>query len=452
MEKAVELILSRFPAVRNRLDEHMLEVINGTIVALVLKVLGAGLAFLFNFLLARTLGAEGAGLYFLALTVTTIATVFGRMGLDSTLLRFTAAHAAEEDWKAVKGVYVKGMSLVLISSSIVTVVIFTVAPVLAEEVFRKPELESTTRWMCLAVLPMSLLILHSELLKGLKKIRESVFVFGVGVPAVSIVVLFVLEGVHGINRAVWAYSIGTLLTALLGVFLWRTATPHLRNIKGKFSSNNLLKSSIPLFWVASLNMLINYWAATFALGVWGAEKDVGIFSMASRTVMLISLILTSVNSIIAPKFAALYRKDHIEVLGSTARKTATMVTLMASPLLLLLLLFPEWVMGLYGEEFKEGAIMLSILTIGQIVNVITGSVGVLLVMSGNERLMRNNVVFVSLISIVLNSTLVPSLGAIGAAIATTICVSLVNIISVFLVWKNIKILTLPVINMRFNSL
>ena len=59
MEKAVEFILSRFPVLRNRLDEHMLEVINGAAVALVLKVLGAGLTFLFNLVLARTFGAEG---------------------------------------------------------------------------------------------------------------------------------------------------------------------------------------------------------------------------------------------------------------------------------------------------------------------------------------------------------------------------------------------------------
>ncbi|MCW8816038.1 MAG: hypothetical protein OQK59_08655, partial [Chlorobium sp.] len=68
MEKVVAYILNRFPSVRDRIDVHMLEVINGAAVALVLKVLGAGLTFLFNLVLARTLGAEGAGLYFLALT------------------------------------------------------------------------------------------------------------------------------------------------------------------------------------------------------------------------------------------------------------------------------------------------------------------------------------------------------------------------------------------------
>ena len=84
MEKAIEFLLSRLPALRSRLDEHMLEVISEAAVALVLKVFGAGLAFLFNLVLASTVGAEGASLYFLAFTVMTIATVFRYISLGNT--------------------------------------------------------------------------------------------------------------------------------------------------------------------------------------------------------------------------------------------------------------------------------------------------------------------------------------------------------------------------------
>jgi len=441
MEKAVEFILSRFPALRNRLDEHMLEVINGAAVALVLKVLGAGLTFLFNLVLARTLGAEGAGLYFLALTVTTIATVFGRMGLDNTLLRFTAANASVDDWSAVKGVYVKGMKLALIASSLSAIAVFVFAPVLAEKVFQKPELVIPIRWMSLAVVPMTFVMLHAQALKGLKRIRDSFIVFGVSVPAMSLTALLLLGANYGVNGAIWAYASGAILTALLGVILWRTATPRLRKVSGAFRTNDLLKSSIPLFWVASLNMLIN-WTATFALGIWGTGEDVGIFSMASRTAMLTSLILTSVNSISAPKFAELYKKKDMAALGSTARSTAKLMTLIASPLLLLFLVAPQWVMGMFGDEFQKGGILLSILAIGQFVNVATGSVGFLLMMSGNEKIMRNNVAFVAVMSVVLNVFFVPIYGVIGAVIASAICISIQNIIAMFIVKIRLGISTI----------
>jgi len=442
MEKVVEFLLNRFPSIRDRIDVHMLEVINGAAVALVLKVLGAGLTFLFNLVLARTLGAEGAGLYFLALTVTTIATVFGRVGLDNTLLRFTAANASVDDWSAVKGVYVKGMRLALLASSLSAIAVFVFAPILADKVFQKPELVIPMRWMSLAVVPMTFVMLHAEALKGLKRIRDSFIVFGVGVPAISLTALLLFGGSYGVNGAVWAYASGAILTALLGIILWRTATPQLRKVSGAFRTNDLLKSSIPLFWVASLYMLIN-WTATFALGVWGTQEDVGIFSMASRTAMLTSLILTSVNSISAPKFAELYKKKDMVALGATARNTAKLMTLITSPLLLLFLVAPQWVMGMFGEEFQKGGVLLSILAIGQFVNVATGSVGYVLMMSGNEKLMRNNVAFVASISIILNIVFVQTIGVLGAVLATTICLASQNIIAVYMVKNQLGIWTIP---------
>lgn len=432
MEKAIEIILSRFPAVRNRLDGHMLEVINGASVALVLKVLGAGLTFLFNLFLARTLGAEGAGLYFLTLTVTTIATVFGRMGLDNTLLRFTAANAAVDDWTAVKGVYVKGIKLALIASSFSAVAVFAFAPVLADKVFQKPELGITMRWMSLAVVPMSVLILHAQMLKGLKRIRDSFLVFGVGVPAFSLACLLLFGGSYRVNGAILAYTSGAILTALLGYILWHAATPQLRGMRGVFRTNDLLKSGVPLLWVSSLYLLTN-WTATFALGIWGTKEEVGLFSMASRTAMLTSLILTSVNSISAPKFAELYKKKDMTALGTTARNTAKMMTLIASPLLLLFLVAPQWVMGMFGDEFQKGGILLSILAIGQFINVATGSVGYLLMMSGNEKLMRNNVAMVAVMSVVLNVFFVPIYGVLGAVITTAVCLSSQNLIAAYMV-------------------
>ena len=89
-------------------DKHWREVLEKSFVAFVMKALGAGLGFAFNVLLARMLGADGAGIFFLALTVTTIASVFGRIGLDNTLVRFTAGNAGVGNWSCGQGDLPKG--------------------------------------------------------------------------------------------------------------------------------------------------------------------------------------------------------------------------------------------------------------------------------------------------------------------------------------------------------
>src|SRR5574340_239897 len=101
--------MKRIIALHERLDEHMKEIVSGAAVALSLKVVAAGTAFALHVVLARLLGAEGTGIYFLAFTVIAIGAVIGRLGLDNAMLRYIAAHASVQDWSAVKGVSRKGL-------------------------------------------------------------------------------------------------------------------------------------------------------------------------------------------------------------------------------------------------------------------------------------------------------------------------------------------------------
>ena len=438
-----KVALHEFPFLRKRLDRHMLEVVNGASVAFVLKVLGAGLAFGFNILLARMFGAEGAGIYFLALTITAIATVIGRIGLDNTLVRFVAANASTGDWASVKGVYRKGITLALAASAASAAVMFASAPWLSETVFGKPGLAQPLRLMSLAVVPMAMLILHAQALVGLKRIRDSLLVQAVGVQAMCLVGLCVLGEKWGVNGAVGIYILAAALTALIGHAVWRAAAPQLRYTAGRFETRKLLRSSIPLFWVESLN-LVMMWAAIFMLGMWKDTADVGIFAIASRTAALISFVLIAVNSIAAPKFAALYRQGDMDALGSTARNSAKLMTLMAGPALLLFIVAPEWVLAIFGPQFVEGATVLAILAAGRFVAVVIGSVNIyLLIMSGREHLLRNTVAIAGAANILLNIWLIPPFGLIGAAVATAASLSLQSLIACYLVYSRINIKTIP---------
>jgi len=250
----------------DKLDSHMQEVVRGGAVAFVLKGLAAGVAFAFNVLLGRLLGAEGAGTYFLALTVAAIAIVFGSMGFDNVLLRFTAAGAAVGNWAMVKGVYQKGITLSLLASAAAAGSMAILAPWLAEQVFSKSELTSPIRWMSLGVIPMTQLILHAHLLKGLKRIRDSQLIEGLAIHTLALLGLYLLGQAWGVRGAVWAYTLSALLTALLAYWIWHKATPQLQDTQGRFRTEDLLRTSFPLFLAALLSLAMN-WTSTFMLGM-----------------------------------------------------------------------------------------------------------------------------------------------------------------------------------------
>jgi O-antigen/teichoic acid export membrane protein len=428
--------------VKLSLSPHMREIVRGASVAFILKVVAAFLNFAFNVVLARMLGVEGSGAYFLALTIVTIAATIGRVGMNNALIRFIASSVQEEDWKSVKGVYQKGIGIALLFSAGILLVLFFLSPLLAVKVFRDETLIQPLRLMSLSVVPAALFYLYAQLLKGLKRIRDAVLVESVLVYVFAILGVFLLSRWQVVG-AVTAYLLATSLTWLMGWLLWRSQTlSKLKHVQGHFETEKLLKSSIPMFWVTLFQLAI-LWSSTLMIGMWTTKADVGVFSAANRTALLVSFVLLAVNSISAPKFAALFSAGNIRALGHTARNTSKIMILFATPVLLVFLLFPKWVLAIFGHDFIEGSLVLQILSIGQYINVVTGSVGIMLTMCGYEKIMRNIMAFSALTAIILNIVLIPHYGITGAAISSALALITQNVVASIFVWQKLRIRAFP---------
>lgn len=444
----VASLIARFPFLRSRLDEHMIEVVSGSLAALLMKVLAAGLGLTFNIILVRMLPVSSVGLYYLALTVNAIGVVVGKMGLDGTLVRFVASNSEKMDWAAVKGVYGKAFKLAIATSLSVTALTALAAPWLAELVFKEPELTGLIRWMSLAVLPVTLFTLYSAVLRGVKRIRDSMFVLSVALPLFSIAGIALLAPVWGVKGVIWAFIAASVITMFIGMFLWRRALPEIGSVKGVFETRSLLDSCTPLLFM-DLSASAVTWSTIFLLDIWSSSSDVGIYGIAFRTAALTNFVLVAVNSISAPKFAAFYERKDMKALAATARHSAWIMTIAAAPVLAVFLIVPRWIMGsVYGPQFSEGAAVLAILAIGQFVNVVTGSVGYLLVMTGHERHYRNIVAACAAMHILLSVFLIPRYGITGAAVATAITMSMINLTAALIVQLKLGITTIPGLKIR----
>ena len=91
------------------------------------------------------------------------------------------------------------------------------------------------------------------------------------------------------------------------------------------------------------------------------------------------------------------------------------------PLATVVIVFARPIMRIFGPEFEAGWIVLVIGTLGQLVNCATGSVGYLLLMSGNQGRLIQVQTIMTAILIALNLVMVPRWGILGAAIAAALC-------------------------------
>jgi O-antigen/teichoic acid export membrane protein len=88
------------------------------------------------------------------------------------------------------------------------------------------------------------------------------------------------------------------------------------------------------------------------------------------------------------------------------------------PLALLIIIFARPFMRIFGPGFESGWPILVIGTIGQLVNCGVGSVGYLLLMSGNERRLMKVQFVMAAVMVAFSIALVPLWGVIGAAVAS----------------------------------
>jgi len=189
---------------------------------------------------------------------------------------------------------------------------------------------------------------------------------------------------------------------------------------------SVLAYSLPLMGVGFLYYFFTR-MDILMLGHLRNTGEVGVYGLSARLAMLIPLPLEAINVIFEPtvaehdgchsdNLAALYKRYTPWVLG--AGLAGCLILLLGTPMIL----------ELFGKEFSGGWLILGVLAIGQIINLAVGSAGVLVSMTGHSRVVLYNCLAMVALNFILNLLLIPPYGAFGAALATTIALTGINLL------------------------
>ena len=392
---------------------------------MVARIAAAGAQFALTLAVARTLGAEVSGLYYLAFSVASIGAVFAGLGVGTATMRFVATGVAEEDWEGVSGVHRQGALAISLASLVIAGVIVALAPVLADTVFDKPEVEPVLRVAALFVPAQTLIGLYSQILKAVHRPLAATLLQAVG-PPTTVALLLVALGTDTATAAMAIMVLSTFGFLVLEVIQWNTTIGRPARQWGSFDFTLLLRTALPLMVVSSMSLVIT-WSDVIMIGMFGTSADVGIYTPAARTALLVSLGLVAIAAVVQPRLAVLYHSGRYSELEQLARNTSLLGVFVGLPALIVIELAAPWLMNLFGAGFAAGATALRILAVGQFVNVAVGTTGLLLTMSGRERYLQRTMVFAALANIILNASLIPVLGINGAAVATALSLIGVNL-------------------------
>jgi O-antigen/teichoic acid export membrane protein len=141
----------------------------------------------------------------------------------------------------------------------------------------------------------------------------------------------------------------------------------------------------------------------------------------------ISLSLISFSKIFAPVISELWERGELVELKNTFKTVSKWILSLGYPIFLIIMLFAPSLLRVFGDDFVNASATLRLLAIGQMVNIAVGPAGFILSMTGRQNLNMINSIGLAALNIALNIILIPKYGIAGAALATTIALSLLNI-------------------------
>ncbi len=229
------------------------------------------------------------------------------------------------------------------------------------------------------------------------------------------------------------------LYSLSGIKFSEWKNVQLKNV----DYQEIYKTTLPL-WMVVIAQQLNQWGAQFISSVHVSEEDLALLAIATRIALLVPMVLTAVNMVVSPKFAALYHQGEMKKTEEVLTKSLKLLAAVSSCIFLVMVLFGSDVLSIFGSKYMEAAGLLSILVCGQLVNALTGPSGKLLMMSGFEKDVRNSSIIVTIIGLALALVLVAQYGVYGAAISTAITIASQNLAFAYLVKRRLGISLLKI--------
>ena len=396
----------------------------GAGIALGGRVGGRGLYAITEIALARMLGPALFGLFTIGTTILRIVGTIGMLGLNNGVIHFGTKY-----WRTspsnFKSVLYYSISISLASGVFLGISLFLLTPWLAVQVFKKPDLVPVFNWIAF-LFPLAIgLWVSAAATRITQRMQFSIFAMDLAQPGINLILIIAialvgltLSRVLSATVISYAAALGLSLFFIIHLFSEAVSSPF----GSKFSSKELLVYSMPT-GLAGTFALLTGWTSRLFIVYYHPAEIAGIYQAASQISILFIIILEGINAIFAPMIADMYVKKEIKGLEELYRISTKWGLYMSIPIFLVICIIPqEFMVAIFGEAYAKGAIPLVILAITQVVNVGTGAVGFLLIMTGHQKRWFLLSLITMSLNLILNALLVPRIGMIGAALATAIAV------------------------------
>lgn len=397
--------------------------------------------FAFYWIIARVAGANGFGVFSVALAVLGFSQIIALLGLRGGINRYVAFYRGQDDEERARGTFRIAAAVVVVLSLLVSGAVVVGHKFLAA-LLLDPGTQPRILLLIAFVIPLEALSsVMMATLRGLKRIDYQVAAQNIlqGLLKIAGFLIFYWMGIDTLVSLVFGYATAMLGTLLVGMYFVECREFSVLRGEATYEPRELLAFSIPLMFTGVLNLVVD-WTDILMLGYFGVNADVGIYNIALQVAMVMQIGYTAFSAITGPILSELVGKEELGELESVLKISNKWVLVLTVPMVAFVFPFASDVVRLFGTEFREGAPVIILIGSAMLFKTTFSLSSSVIQSLGHSNVLLANHVVAGILNFVLNIVLIPKYGITGAAVATSLAIGLDGILPAveLYIWKQIS--------------
>ena len=409
----------------------------------VLFIRGSGvvLLFVFSLFLTNYYSAELVGKYDFVRSIIMILSGASLVGTNQSIIYYSGLLNSKNSLHSIKKIYVK---MLMMTTGICLLFVLGYAMFTEQfinEIFNKQEAYSLILKSIAALFFYTITMLNIDALRALNKTISSelyrnifrytpIFIFSI--------ILYYTQNQQWLIEAFLASFLLLSLITLTQVGMLFKKLNLSNNNEYNFSYHQIFVRSYPMalsaiayFIMQSIDIII--------LTIYEGFESIAYYSVAVKLATATALALMSVNIVIAPKIAEIYSTNDFNKLNKLINDSARIIFIISVPILIILFIFSDFVLSLFGENYVLAREALLLLLAGQFFSSLCGPGAIYLNMTGKQKKLNTILILGLAINIILNLVLIPIYGIEGAAAAILISMIFWNSLIVTVIYRTDRI-------------
>lgn len=394
-------------------------------IAFVIRVISAAIAFVSQIILARLMGEFEYGLFVFVWVIAVILGNLSCLGFHTTVIRFLPQYRTEGAQEAILGLAATARIFAMASASLIAATGIAAIFLLGDRIeayYVQP------LFIGAFALPM---IALGDVLDGTARANSwAVHALGptyIVRPVLILAFIAVAIGMGHIADATTALT-ATVVAAYattLAQFLLVT-----QKIRRRFPAPAIeirfrtwLLVALPIFLIEGFYFLLTN-ADVIIVGIYLPPEKVAVYFAAAKTMALVHFVYFSVKAASAQTISSLVSGHDRAALVSFVRQTVQWTFWPSLAVGLSVVAAGPFLLSLFGPSFSDGHVIMMVLFGGILAKAMIGPGEVLLTMSGEHKICSLVYAMALMSNLLLNVALIPVWGLLGAATATAVAMAI----------------------------